>query len=752
MASDERGGPAPEVSPEVSRMKESIKASMLLIGEPGRREILRVLTESSNPWQSLSQLQDQWSLGYDRCRPALQFLDALSQSRSLLYVQVFEHMKTKLDQQLDCIKDEEGLKQMLNETIHFLSIRDLKSIPVSIIKRLKQVPDRYLLHLAKKKLLNELPLPIRRQAWELSHPLFAAAIEGPCRECIALAQTPGGVNRTDLGNPVKVLVEYVGQSETLFSVLANFCALKCREEKQPHWGGVIRHVLMGLQDDGQRIQSLGKLEEMAWQFDQSRRSGKLDILSFLKVVEILKQLIISQATSEERNYRRLLDDVAAGNGRAVQQYRKKDAKSRLGDTRLGKSLGIAAPKRRSDPSAPLFSSDNNPHGPRSTLPRGPVIAPQVLKAALEEAWAFMNSIDVSKLFAEPVSDEQAKGYSSRIKKPVDLQTMKLHMLQGRFLSLEEFDDNVLRMFRNCRDYNGEHSEYTAYARKLNKQWKPKIAELKLRLMGDPEGKGHSQILGPAASDRGVGGVGLKNPASSSMDVADDDNDARDTAPPSEQQLAILVPEPVPVPSGPVRPFPFAAAAESIKEYAPQSREALRAILDQGWEYLRDLDSFGLFANPVTDLVAKDYSKIVTEPMDLSLLRLRLNRKYKSLADFGADVELMVNNCFKYNGYEDTSEPVVYAKLLRDAWAYLSPTLESVLSGSFDPQSQVPEPPVLTAVALSAHAASTYSGWAPQRVVGLSEAHGGGGGGGGSCRPRFSGCLIARRVCSLWRFN
>lgn len=681
--------------------KESIKASMLLIGELGRREILRLLTESTNPWQSMSEIQENWGLGYDRCRPALSFLDALNQSRASLYTQLFENMKGKLDQQLDCIKGESGLLLMLRDTIHFLSIRDLKSIPVSIIKRLKQVPDSYLHHLAKKNLLNELPLQIRRQAWELNNNLFAAAIEGPCRECMATAQTSAGVNRADPNGPIKLLVDYIGQSENLFAVFANLCALKCREEMQPYWGSVIRHVLMGIQDEGQKIQSLGKLDELAWLFDHCRRQqGRLDVASLLKIVDCLRQLIISQATTEERNFKKLMDENATGHPSAANLLKRKInlvAKSGPVLKRvIVKPPPPSPPKRRSNHSTITLTEPEPTRAP----PKGPVIPPDLLKALLKDAWNFMDSIDTSKLFAAPVSDEQAPGYSSVIKKPMDLDTMKVNVENGAYLTLNDFNEHVLRMFRNCRDFNGVFSSYTVYAKKLNKLWGSKLADLRDRLACamDPslavERIVNVSVDGSdrAQADSGVrlltGGKRERESETESFHDSKSVEFTEENTPQLEQEHQ----EKIISPPGPVKPFNFLAAADSILMLEP--KDALRSLMEQAWEYLRDLDALGFFATPVSDLVAPGYSKLIARPMDLSLVRMKLNKKYKSLEAMGKDVELMVSNCFLYNK-DETTEPYAYGRLLRDAWQYLLPSLEALIEGTWDPHAPTPEPPSLT---------------------------------------------------------
>ena len=50
----------------------------------------------------------------------------------------------------------------------------------------------------------------------------------------------------------------------------------------------------------------------------------------------------------------------------------------------------------------------------------------------------------------------------------------------------------------------------------------------------------------------------------------------------------------------------------------------------------------------------DYLKTITSPMDLGTIKLKMDRrKYRTIAEFNADVTLMLHNCLHYN--EEGSE-------------------------------------------------------------------------------------------------
>lgn len=81
---------------------------------------------------------------------------------------------------------------------------------------------------------------------------------------------------------------------------------------------------------------------------------------------------------------------------------------------------------------------------------------------------------------------------------------------------------------------------------------------------------------------------------------------------------------------------------------------------------RAQDPFRIFALPVTDDIAPQYSSIITNPMDLQTMGERLeNGAYKEWDDLEADIELMCKNCLTYNP-PDNRHYRQGLKMLKDA--------------------------------------------------------------------------------------
>ncbi|KAK3932570.1 Bromodomain-containing protein 7 [Frankliniella fusca] len=81
----------------------------------------------------------------------------------------------------------------------------------------------------------------------------------------------------------------------------------------------------------------------------------------------------------------------------------------------------------------------------------------------------------------------------------------------------------------------------------------------------------------------------------------------------------------------------------------QERSALQRLLEYLLKALEKKDPKQLFAWPVTDHIAPGYSSIISQPMDFSTMKQRIdNGVYMSLSQFIDDFKLLCNNAMVYN--------------------------------------------------------------------------------------------------------
>lgn len=143
-----------------------------LIEGAGRKEIRNVLT-STGPAEAILQLQNLLRLPTPNIEPALQFLDMLQVPRSTVYHYLLDKLRESLISKLllttnniiyiarkvkliyaDSIKTmpPQKLEYLLKPAFKFITVRDLKAVPITIVSSLPKIPPAYLKALADKRL------------------------------------------------------------------------------------------------------------------------------------------------------------------------------------------------------------------------------------------------------------------------------------------------------------------------------------------------------------------------------------------------------------------------------------------------------------------------------------------------------------------------------------------------------------------------------------------------------------------------
>ena len=88
---------------------------------------------------------------------------------------------------------------------------------------------------------------------------------------------------------------------------------------------------------------------------------------------------------------------------------------------------------------------------------------------------------------------------------------------------------------------------------------------------------------------------------------------------------------------------------SSKEDKTYTSSLLQEVIHSAIEAMKETDAKLVFLNPVTDAIAPGYSKVISKPMCILTIAQKNNsRTYQSLQEFEKDVDLMFQNCIKYN--------------------------------------------------------------------------------------------------------
>ena len=388
-------GPSPEASSSSSSSSEIATPSSLTLP------------------QAFETIQSRCGLEgvFPRMTPSLHFIDTLHCQRSSLYKTILSALMSEIETTCASM-NEAQLIQMLKECIKFIVVIELRPIPIYIINKLNRIPLRVLDLLEEKGVLAEMPLRVRQQAWKYKKELFWNEL--------------GVIFGKESSSLVEIVTELIGKEEDLFSQFADYCITNGIGKGNYSVCSVFRKVLILMKETSCRIASLGKVHEFASHIElilTSQGSGKEDIES--EIIKRLQAVIQSEMALKEKE---LL-------------IQKKEPQPAV--VKKGKSVAPAAVKAPLVPPSTTSSSSQ------------PLQYAQISLSDLEEAWQFLTKCDEGGIFARPVTDAVAPGYSKRIKKPMDLQT--IHAKLPEYPNFAALDADVRLMFRNCKDFNGAES-------------------------------------------------------------------------------------------------------------------------------------------------------------------------------------------------------------------------------------------------------------------------------------------------------
>ena len=223
--------------------------------------------------------------GFPRIQPALQLLDALKCQRSLFYQHLLEQLIRQIDEVSRSLQ-ENDLLMLLRETIKFIGVQELKSVPISVINRLKTIPPKVLSLLHEKNVLPDMPLRIQQAAWKSNPSLFEQHIH----------QTFQSLSENEIVNSIG---RDIGKEERLLSEFASYCANHSSEN--PLCGGVLRKVLLYLQECNCRVSSLGKLHDLASHLDLCYSRKVIDAEVENGCVKIILAILHAESVQRDKH-------------------------------------------------------------------------------------------------------------------------------------------------------------------------------------------------------------------------------------------------------------------------------------------------------------------------------------------------------------------------------------------------------------------------------------------------------------------
>lgn len=182
-------------------------------------------------------------------------------------------------------------------------------------------------------------------------------------------------------------------------------------------------------------------------------------------------------------------------------------------------------------------------------------------------------------------------YFDKIKKPMDISTVKNKLDNNEYKSPEEFDYDMILMFDNCYAYNSPESVVYEMGKTLQKAYEALYNDLPHDIV--KKGK-ITNLVSPRLSDNTK-----TNPR------VGDDMSMED----------------------------YSICLDMLKEVEKSKYSKFT------WPFLK----------PVSEEEVPEYYETIKNPMDISTMRKKLeDRIYGSIGDFVGDFELIIQNCYKFN--------------------------------------------------------------------------------------------------------
>lgn len=131
-----------------------VKAIEPLVDSTGRQLVFDSLRGASgDPFQCIAPLQQRLSYNLPASECALELLTAMESDHTSVCVSIFESLSSHLESLVGSLS-QGGLEDLLRETIPYISIKELKAIPISILKKMKIIPAEYLTELIASDTLS----------------------------------------------------------------------------------------------------------------------------------------------------------------------------------------------------------------------------------------------------------------------------------------------------------------------------------------------------------------------------------------------------------------------------------------------------------------------------------------------------------------------------------------------------------------------------------------------------------------------
>ena len=141
----------------------------VLVGGEGGDFVAQTLSTAEDVGEAITRVQESGALSADasEVEPLLGLLGQLGMTRAEVYRSVLDDALAQLAERIK-VMPQGTLLSLLDASFRYVTIEELRAVPLAVLERLKPVPSSYLKQISRDvELFRRLPVEVQRQCWEL---------------------------------------------------------------------------------------------------------------------------------------------------------------------------------------------------------------------------------------------------------------------------------------------------------------------------------------------------------------------------------------------------------------------------------------------------------------------------------------------------------------------------------------------------------------------------------------------------------
>lgn len=283
-----------------------------LVGQLGGDYLLEQLTSSNQPFKVIEEFKKLAGLQQKEVSHCIPLLDLHKIPRSEVYSSLVNSLKEQLVDRISTL-DNNKLATLLEQSFSYIGFEEVRAVPMTILRAMKEVPNRYLKQLAlNRNLYDQCPIEVKRQIWLTNETLFKEEVIHDLKEYatdLDLASLsnemyydnnfppPPPSKRRKEDRVLQHLLSLIGNSVKLYNQLVSYLRNLYVSTKNPRFCTLRAELLMALHDQGvSEIVDIDGAHKFAWVLDACVRDNSMELRRIREMQSFFDTLVEGSST------------------------------------------------------------------------------------------------------------------------------------------------------------------------------------------------------------------------------------------------------------------------------------------------------------------------------------------------------------------------------------------------------------------------------------------------------------------------